>query len=296
MKKMTKKSTPIFLLAAAAVLLLASTVGSTQAALTYYSDNYSAEVNVSNIGITLQENGSEISHRDYLKDDNWDEVQGTLFANMLAEGEELVLGKSYPAALTVTNSGAIDTYVRVILTKSWKNAEGVKDATLSPELIGLSLVTGDNGWVIDETASTPERTILYYTKILPVGESTPAMTGTLRIDPAIGTKVIETVEVTKDDQGKEWKNITFVYEYDGYTFCVEAEADAVQTHNAADAIKSAWGVRVAKAEDGSISLWPEVEEEVPTGGSESADGGEGDAAEGGETPAAGSEASEEVAE
>jgi len=196
MKKMTKKSTPILLLAAAAVLLLASTVGSTQAALTYYSDNYSAEVNVSNIGITLLENGSEISHRDYLKDDNWDEVQGTLFANMLAEGEELVLGKSYPAALTVTNSGAIDTYVRVILTKSWKDAQGVKNTSLSPDLIGLGLVTGDNGWVIDEASSTPERTILYYTEILPVGETTPAMTDLLRIDPAMDSCVVKIHELT----------------------------------------------------------------------------------------------------
>lgn len=287
----SSRKTPVVLLAAAAVLLLASTVGSTQAALTYYSDNYSAEVNVSNIGITLQENGSEISHRDYLKDDNWDEVKGTLFANMLAEGEELVLGKSYPAALTVTNSGAIDTYVRVILTKSWKDAQGVKNTTLSPDLIDLGLVTGDNGWVIDEASSTPERTILYYTEILPVGETTPAMTDLLRIDPAIGTKVIETVEVSKDDEGKELKTITFTYEYDGYTFCVEAEADAVQTHNAVDAIKSAWGIRVDKAEDGSITLWPKMDDD-----SDVPEGGEGTgSAESGETPAAGSESAEEVA-
>ena len=68
MKKFLKCN-PVILLAVAAVLLLASTAGSTQAALTYYSDNYSAEVTVSNIGMTLLENDVEISKRNYLEDD-----------------------------------------------------------------------------------------------------------------------------------------------------------------------------------------------------------------------------------
>ena len=42
--------------------------------------------------------------------------------------------------------------------------------------------------------------------------------------------------------------------YDGYSFQVEAEVDAVQTHNAQDAIKSAWGVDVDVAANGDISL------------------------------------------
>lgn len=45
------------------------------------------------------------------------------------------------------------------------------------------------------------------------------------------------------------------YAYDGYQFSVEIEADAVQTHNAEDAIQSAWGTQVQVSEDGStISL------------------------------------------
>ena len=31
------------------------------------------------------------------------------------------------------------------------------------------------------------------------------------------------------------------YEYDGLRFVIEAEVDAVQTHNGADAMRSAWG-------------------------------------------------------
>lgn len=249
MKKKSFKVAPVVLLGAAAVLLVSSAVGSTQAALTYYSENYSAEVTVSSIGVSLLENGEVVSRRNYLQDDKWDETTGTLLKNMLAEGEELTLGKSYEEEIGVLNSGAIDTYVRVILTKSWQDADGMKDATLSPELIDLNLVTG-NGWVIDEEASTPERTVLYFTDILPVGVETPALSDTLNIDPAIGTKMIKTESV--DENG--YKTITYDYEYDGYSFVVEAEVDAVQTHNAADAIKSAWGVDVNVAADGSISL------------------------------------------
>lgn len=240
----------VVLLAASAVLLLSSAVGSTRAALTYYSENYSAEVTVSSIGVTLVENGEDISYRDYLhKDDQWSEATGTLLTNMIPEGEKFTLGKTYQEEISVKNSGVIDSYVRVILTKSWKDADGVKDTTLTPELIGLGLVT-DNGWVIDEAASTTERTVLYYTDILKAGESTPAMTDTLRIDPAVGTKVLKTV--TTEENG--YQTITYVYEYDGYTFTIDAEVDAVQTHNAQDAIKSAWGVDVTVGADGSISL------------------------------------------
>ena len=35
--------------------------------------------------------------------------------------------------------------------------------------------------------------------------------------------------------------VTTTYKYDGVEFHVDVEADAVQTHNAQDAIKSAWG-------------------------------------------------------
>ena len=45
-----------------------------------------------------------------------------------------------------------------------------------------------------------------------------------------------------------------VYDYDGASFVVEAEVDAVQTHNARDAIKSAWGVDVEVAVDGTLRL------------------------------------------
>ena len=59
------------LLGAAALLLLGSTVGSTRAALTYYSENYVAGVEMSSIGITLLENDQTISKRNYDKNGEW---------------------------------------------------------------------------------------------------------------------------------------------------------------------------------------------------------------------------------
>ena len=242
MKNFNKKT--IVLLAAAALLFLSSAVGSTRAALTYYSENYSAEVTVSNIGVSLVENDKVVSYKNYLEDGKWDVKDGQLFAGLVAEDEAIVLGQDYEEELKVYNSGAIDSYVRVILTKTWVDSEGNVDRTLDPALIGIEEVLGE-GWVKDESASTKERAVYYYTDILPVDGTTGALTKSISIDPAIQTKVVKVVNEN---------SVSYVYEYDGYTFNVEAEVDAVQTHNAADAIKSAWGIDVTVSADGSLSL------------------------------------------
>lgn len=243
MKKFSKATT--ILLAASAVLLISSAVGSTRAALTYYSDNYVAEVNVHNIGVSLIENDAIVAATDYGQtDDNETAYKGELLTGLT----EFAPGKTYKEELKVGNNGTIDSYVRVILTKSWVDAEGNKDTTLDPALIELNL-TG-NGWVEDTEASTAERTVLYYTKVLAVGEETPVFADTLRVNENISTKVYE----TKTTDANGYTTITYEYAYDGYTFFVEAEVNAVQTHNAEDAIKSAWGVDVTVSADGSFSL------------------------------------------
>lgn len=243
MKRKKKRSFPkvtVLLLAASAVLLVGSGVGSARAALTYYSENYSVQMNMQSIGVSLVENDQVVSSRDYADADQWEgTTEGSLLSNLLGEDEKFTPGKKYDEAISVTNSGNIDTFVRVIITKSWQDANGDKNTTLDPQLIELNYLT-DNGWVIAEDQSTTERTVLYYTKALPVGESTPALSDTLRINESIASEVNKTV---KDN------TITYTYKYDGYTFHLDAEVDAVQTHNAKDAIKSAWGVDVNVTED-----------------------------------------------
>ncbi|RST83954.1 hypothetical protein C6W64_000130 [Blautia sp. SG-772] len=245
-KKMPLGGLTVALLSASVVLLAGSTVGSARAALTYYSENYGAQVEVSKIGVSLVENGEVVSKRDYDSNGKWDEATGDLLTGL--KEEKIVPGKQYDEAISVTNSGSIDSYVRVILKKSWTNKEGEKDTTLSPDLINLNFPK-DSGWVVDKKASTKERTILYYTTILKSGSKTNPLCDKLSIDGSIATKVKQ--DVTEKDG---YKTITTTYAYDGYNFQLEAEADAVQTHNAQDAIKSAWGVDVDVDGNGNISL------------------------------------------
>lgn len=243
MKKFSKLTA--ILLVASAVLLVTSAVGSTRAALTYYSDNYIAEVNVHKIGVSLIENDKVVVATSYGQlDDNDAAYKGKLLSGI----EGFALGTTYDEELAVGNNGTIDSYVRVIITKSWVDANGNKDTALDPALIELNL-TG-NGWVEDETASTKERTVLYYTDILAVGETSPIFADTIKVDNNLSTKVYETV--TTDEKG--YTTITYEYAYDGYSFFLEAEVNAVQTHNAEDAIKSAWGVDVTVSADGKLSL------------------------------------------
>ena len=77
------------LLGAAALLLLGSTVGSTRAALTYYSENYVAGVEMSSIGITLLENDKTVGARNYDKNGEW-----------MVEKEERELEPRFIEALT----------------------------------------------------------------------------------------------------------------------------------------------------------------------------------------------------
>ncbi len=242
--------TTMFLFGAALILLALGTVGTSQAALTYFSENYTARIQVYDIGVTLTENGADVSWRNYSgKDDVWQEHTGELLTKMIDReaGEKLVPGKAYPEALSVKNSGTIDQYVRVMVYRYWLDGEGKKTTELSPELIDLNL-TG-NGWVKDERSSTEERTVLYYTGILAPGETAPAFSDTLAIDSSVAKRFKETRETTENGI-----IVKTVYEYDGYRFVLEAETDAVQTHNAVDAVKSAWGVDVSIGPGGSLSL------------------------------------------
>lgn len=212
------------LLGAAAVLLLGSTVGSTRAALTYYSENYSAQMNLKHIGVSLVENGQVVSSRDYvsLAMSGAAIQRASFWPICLVRRRSFTPGKQYDEAISVTNSGDIDTFVRVIITKSWKDKEGRKNAELSPDLIELN-VPENSGWVVAEDQSTPERMVLYYTKALAPGETTPGLSDTIRIDESVAQQV---------NKVTDGSTVTYQYKYDGYSFNLDAEVMLVQTHNA----------------------------------------------------------------
>lgn len=145
-KKKIKKilTSPVVTLVAfvaAAGLLLFSSVGGARAALTYYSETYSSNVELSEIGVALMENGQPVSIGVSR------ESSGLLLPDM---GEEVVLGKTYKEELAVMNMGDINQFVRVTIHKYWQvpgEEEGtwVKTQELSPDLIQLNLRLTD-GW------------------------------------------------------------------------------------------------------------------------------------------------------
>lgn len=249
MRKIKKSVlTKSFLLfGAAAVLLLTSTVGSTRAALTYRSESYGMQIEVPSIGVSLLENGQVVSSRDYVGNDWKTGGDKKLLQSLIpvdlkkSQTQKLSLGEEYKEELRVQNTGAIDSYVRVIVYRSWTKG-GQKNTELSPELIQMDL--GGDGWVVDNAASTRERTILYYKDPLkgdPDGKGEGGITSTFNtkfsIDQSVGNKVTEKRTTTSKGE-----IIETTFAYHGYEYNVSVEVDAVQTHNAEDAIRSAWGV------------------------------------------------------
>lgn len=237
---MGKRTGIYLLLAAAMLLLLGSTVGSTRAALTYYSENYVAEITVSQIGVSLLENGEVVSSRDY-QENEWKvttnqgdgSTGGALLMNMLEPDEKLALNKEYEERLSVRNSGSIDEYVRVRIYRYWMK-DGRKLTTLSPDLIDLNLI--NEGLWVKNPNETAECVELFYRGILPAGQESESFADTIRIDGQVAS------EAKVEQNGN---TITTTYKYDGVEFHVDVEVDAVQTHNAEDAIRSAWGVEAS---------------------------------------------------
>ena len=213
-------------------LLLTAGIGGARASGQIQSEIYATRVQMEDIGVSLLENGSIVAYRDYdteKADGSWLQATGELMRDV---PDSPVLGKKYPEAISVKNSGSINEYVRVSIYRYWLDKDGNKMTELSPALIELHyLENGD--WIRDPNADTEERSVFYYAKLLNAGETTSDLTDTVAINNYIATKV---------SQHKEGNKIITSYDYDGVQFCMEAEVDAVQEHNAADAVKSAWGV------------------------------------------------------
>lgn len=231
---------------AAMVLLLLSSIGGAKAALQEYSNIHETQIATEHIGVSLaEESGVTVTSVD--SDDNQGASHELALPGIKGEGKDgkAKPGTAYEEKLSVVNNGgtagsdkAIEQYVRVTIYKSWWK-DGAKQKDLYPSFIKLDLDNAvKNGWTIDSSATTQERTVLYYTRPLAVGESVPVV-NSITIDPAVSTTT----------------NADGTYPYQGCEFKVEVEVDAVQTHNAEDAILSAWGkeVTVNVNDNGSLS-------------------------------------------
>ena len=249
----------LFLLAV--VLLFAGSVGGTQAALQIYSSDYISAFELDHIGITLYENGTPVSFRNYgdAAASGFTEKQdGDLVLKTLEDDPSFQIGRKYPFVITCKNTGTIDHYLLVTVYKYWVQVGEDEEFGLKGWFHGLSSNTeklldvekhspatihlGYNGsegynssaWAKDPDSSTAERDVYYYTGILPVGGETAPLFDTLWVDSSVAKSVITNTVGSLT---------TYTYAYDGYGFVVQAEADAVQTHNAKAAIRSAWGLQ-----------------------------------------------------
>ena len=219
MNRLMKNRKLCFVLLAAALLLTVfSGVQTSRATLTYYSQDYTVDADLKNIGIALVENGAA--------------VDDLLLSHLCDEDGRMIPGKAYAEDLRVRNDGTIDMFVRVILRCYWVDDNG-KRVDLSPDLVVLN--GADGSWQRDPSSDTAESAVWYYKKLLKPGEVSDRFNTTITLDP----EVAEAYTVTAD--GKTIES----YLYDGYHLALDVEANGVQTHNAEDAIKSAWGVDVA---------------------------------------------------
>ena len=236
-KKMSKRT--LALIASALILLGAGGVMGTSALPNIVSDDYQAEISLDQLTVDLNENGTAVG--------GTDEEPGTLLAETLKD-TDVEPGKTYKEVITAKNtSEATPEYVRIVVRKYWTK-DGKKATDLSPDLIQLKSdkdAYNDADWI--KVDGTDEMTTYYYKKALAEGEETSALFNKLRIDDSI---LAEMTESEPEEIGNK-KVYKYTYKYDGYSFNIEAEAQAVQTHSAEQAIKSIWGVD-ATVSDGTI--------------------------------------------
>lgn len=227
-------------------LFAAGAAGNVRAALTYYSENYDMDIEVPDIGVTLEENNTDVAWRDYLSGTSEHSGSKPLLS---WAGSDFTPGQYYPEVLTARNSGDVDSYVKVEIRKYWTDANGSKITALTPSQIDLDLGY-DARWWYDESASTSERSVYYYTEMLSPGERTEKLSSEIMMSSEVLEKCTETV-VKKDSNGQ---TIRVEYAYDGVRMCLEADVYAVQAHNAKESVKSAWGKTVSVGSNGTLTF------------------------------------------
>lgn len=234
MKKRKGIKMTIALLLAAILLFGAGGIMATQARLTIFSNNYTAQFAMDHLGITLLENGETVP-------------EDGLLTTLSGAVEP---GKTYREEIAARNSSDSKQFVRLILRKYWMN-DGEKNTELDPGLIELSFdgkAYNNGSWQINNAETTTEMATYYYTKALAAGEDTVPLVNKLKVNGSVADP--EHINVSDPVDGV----ITYEYEYDGYTIGIEADVQAIQTHNANDAIKSSWGVQNVKVSGSKLTV------------------------------------------
>lgn len=234
-KSKKRITAPVIALLVTVLALVLAMAGTAQAALDKKTDVYTANIELTSLNVGLTEN------------DQLREGDDTLLKDLIPKDEKFAFGRYYNDVLAAKNNGDESEYVRVSINRYWIDKDGEKATDLKPEFIELDWAA--EGWVTSDgvaptkSNTTGEQTILYGVDPLASGSSLAFVNG-LRISPnVLGAAKVETVKGQKES-GIYY--VTTYYDYDGYKFAIDVEVASVQTHNAADAIKSAWGVDAAK--------------------------------------------------
>lgn len=219
-------------LLSAAMITLLFLIRDTRANLVY-GDGAEVALEMSSLSIELVENGTSVSGDDQLL--------------KALKGISPDPGYKYTEKISAKNTGNVEEFVRIIVKKYWKDADG-KRIDLDPGLIKLSYADQDYNkekWVIDPSETTKEQTIYYYKVPLAEGEETDILFDGIKADASIAEKY----ELSKDGN-----KITASYDYDGITFGVDMTVQSVQTAAGAAAVRSTWGNENINAEYGVIVI------------------------------------------
>ena len=271
MRKIGKKTLIPLMIALALVLGGAmGAFGLTSSGLPFESKDYKAQFYLNHLQVHLLENGKDVCGGNNTLDGE-SKVSGDLLRNLgysraeNADGTETLgsvePGKLYTEKIQAENGQDVPIYVRVTIRKFWMNekkdsdgsTELVKATELSPDKIGLKYGKADynsGDWFINDSETTAEQTTYYYRYQVAANGVTEPLFDSLVIDNTVMQR--EKLSEQKDE-ATGVTTIKYKYTYDGYTFFVKADAQAIQTHNANDAIHSQWGVYDIVEKDGTLS-------------------------------------------
>lgn len=222
---------PLIMLIVGIMVVCASSAGATKAAINAYSASNSIEFSTEEFEVKIIQDGEDL-------------VDGSIsFANLEDDGS-IKIGKQYNTSVAIKNvSKSYDEFVRVIVRKSWKDADGSKNRTLDPALIELSV---NEEWqkyedpeFTKEDGYYKEYEVYYLPTSIAGGEVKEFLQGI-----KINNEVVE--HFTVEGTGATVKN---VYTYNGESASISIQADAVQARHAEDAIFAAWGMTAECTED-----------------------------------------------
>ncbi len=240
MKNKISKRT-IALLAAAVVLFSSGGFMASKASPSIQSREHVTDFQLDNTEVGIVENGTEVS-------------DGALTLSNLPttkkDGETVTIikpGVTYDELVSAVNKSDYQQYVRMVVRRYWLNADGEKTTDLDPDMIKLIYNTED--WKENKSEATDEMQVWYYMSKLDGGDTTEDLITKVRIEPG----VVDQIDYDEETTTEAGKTIyTYHYTYEGYNFVIEAEAQAVQTHNAEDAIKSIWGIEASQTPLSSV--------------------------------------------